>query len=94
MLPDEAERTKISEVTVLYLADKMTEGERFAPLEERFARRIEGLTGAALQAAEQRFAVAAALRSRMEALLGEKITPELLRLGDRCDSSFDGWLDR
>jgi CTP:molybdopterin cytidylyltransferase MocA/HD superfamily phosphohydrolase YqeK len=80
MLPDEAERTqaKISEVAVLYLADKMTEGEQFAPLEERFARRTEGLTGAALQAAEQRFAVAMAFKARIEALLGEKITPGLL----------------
>jgi CTP:molybdopterin cytidylyltransferase MocA len=78
MLPDEAERTKISEVTVLYVADKMMEGERVVPLEDRFARRAEGLSGASLQAMEQRFGIAAALKSRMETLISEKITPGLL----------------
>jgi CTP:molybdopterin cytidylyltransferase MocA len=87
MLPDEAEWTKISEVTVLYLADKMTDGERVVPLEERFARRAEGLSGDSLRAAEQKFAVAAALRDRMEALIGEKITPGLPEAGRRPGDS-------
>jgi CTP:molybdopterin cytidylyltransferase MocA len=87
MLPDEAERTKISEVTVLFLADKMTDGERIVSLEERFASRIEGLSGDALRAAEQRFGVAAAIKSRIEALLGEEITPDLLGVGRRAGST-------
>jgi CTP:molybdopterin cytidylyltransferase MocA len=82
MLPDEAERTKISEVTVLYVADKMTEGERVVPLEERFARKIGELSGDSRRAAERRFSVAAALKSRMEALIGEKITPDSFELED------------
>jgi hypothetical protein len=78
MLPDEAERTRISEITVLCLADKMTEGECSVPLEERFARRIENLSGASREAAEERFRVAKAIKNRMEAVLKEKITPQTL----------------
>ncbi|MDR2180452.1 MAG: NTP transferase domain-containing protein [Synergistaceae bacterium] len=81
MLPDEAERMKISEVTVLYLADKMTEEDRVVSLEERFRSQRTKKLGS-LQAVEQRFSVASALKNRMELLIGEKITPGLLRFGE------------
>jgi HD superfamily phosphodiesterase len=90
MMPDEAEWGRVSEVTALYIADKMADGERVLPLEERYAKRIEGLSGEGRRAAERNLAVASALKSRMEALIGEKITPSLLSppvLGVRGDFS-------
>jgi hypothetical protein len=83
MLPDEAEWTKINEITVLYIADKMTEGECVTTLEERFAKRIKGLSKNSLQTEERNFSVLAAIKNRMEVLIGEKITPRFLNLREK-----------
>jgi hypothetical protein len=77
MLPDEAEWAKINEVTVLYIANKMTEGGCVMTLEER-AKRIKGLARDSLWPVARNFGVAAAIKSRMETLIGEKITPSIL----------------
>ncbi|GHS93352.1 hypothetical protein AGMMS50276_03560 [Synergistales bacterium] len=79
MLPDKAERDNISEITVLYIADKMADGERVISIEERYAKRLkDSPLGPRRRAAEYNLGVAMAIKGRMEELIGEKITPELL----------------
>jgi CTP:molybdopterin cytidylyltransferase MocA/HD superfamily phosphohydrolase YqeK len=79
MLPSEAEWERVSEITVLYLADKMADGDRVVSIEERYAKRLTTVPdGAPHQAVERNFSVAMAIKSRMEAIIGETICPELL----------------
>jgi probable phosphoglycerate mutase len=79
MLPDEDARERVSEITLLYLADKMADGDRVVSIEERYAKRLAAVPdGAPRQGVECNLRVAMAIKGRMEALIGEKITPDLL----------------
>lgn len=61
----------VDEKTLLYLADKLVDGDRIVSLEARFSRSIEKFSGEreALDAVMRRFRMAAELKARVENIL-------------------------
>ncbi len=65
----------IGEAEILYLADKLVQGERVVSLEERFQGKMErhGADDGALDAIRRRLEVALAIRRRVEELSGKSL---------------------
>jgi len=72
MKPDPAERSRVSEVTVVYLADKFVGDDGIVPLEKRFLDKGHSFCKdpAALKSIEENYRTALALQDIMEREIG------------------------
>ena len=70
---DLPERSRIGEAEILYLADKLTDGDRISTLKNRMHRMEERFASGsdALHAAKKRIKQAAAIQKRVESIIGE-----------------------
>lgn len=72
MKPDANERGRISEITVVYLADKYSDEDKLVPLEQRFNRKKDLFLNdsSALQSIEENYEIARKLQYIMEDAMG------------------------
>ena len=70
-----ADEGKITEKEVIYLADKLTQGERVLELDKRLESKLEQLTGNPMgkMAAEKRIRTAMQIKHAIETIIGERI---------------------
>jgi len=67
-------RNRISETTIVYLADKLVSGNRVVPLKQRLKERLNQFTEeAARQAARERMEQAMAIQNQIESILAIKL---------------------
>lgn len=69
---DPEERSRVSEVTVVYIADKYVEGDSIVSLENRFSEKIKAFykSPAAMKSIEENYRIALALQDTMEKEIG------------------------
>jgi putative nucleotidyltransferase with HDIG domain len=72
MKPDPGERDRVSEVTVVYIADKYVEDDSIVPLEKRFLKKTKVFhkSPAAIKSIEENYRTALALQDIMEKEIG------------------------
>ncbi len=74
---DDNRRGEISEVTVVYLADKFVEGDKIVPLQKRFGAKRDSFQDNpdAIRAVERNLMVSQEVCSNMEKAIGTEIYP-------------------
>lgn len=80
---------KITEKEILFLADKLVEGEHTLSLETRFKKTVQRYPHGDLAAIQKRFATANRIKEKIETILGIDSLYELLTPGEKGGASCE-----